>query len=162
MRVQSALTRGLAGLPGRGRDLKLGYRVQMAWPKIVGEMMARYMFPVDVSGDRLTIGVTSAVWMQEAEYQRDTLLANLSAELGSGIRHLTFRMLPQAPVVAPGARPAPGPGAPKVEPASPPRPLTPTEEAHLDSELARVADPTLRAQMRRIFAKALSRYDRPA
>jgi hypothetical protein len=156
--MQTALTRSLSGLPGRGNDLKLGYRIQLAWPKIVGEMMARFMFPVDVHGDRLSIGVTSSVWMQEAEYQRDTLLANIAAELGSkAIRHLAFKMLPQAPgkPALAGANPAPQ-AAPE-----PPRALTESEEAHLASELERIADPGLREQMRRVLAKSLQRYQKP-
>lgn len=150
----SALTRGLSGLPGRGKDLKLGYRLQRAWPRIVGEMMMRYLFPVDVSGDRLVIGVTSAVFMQEAEYQRDTLLSNIAAELGGGsIRHLQFKMLPEAPVV-----PRPGPSGPSTSPVLPTRELTPEEAAHLTAELEKIADPGLREQMRRILEKSLRRY----
>lgn len=152
--MSTALTRGLSSLPGRGRDLKLGYRIQLAWPRIVGELMARYLFPVDVSGDKLVIGVISAVFLQEAEYQRDSLLANISAELGAGaIRHLQFRMLPSAPPPLPGPTAGPPP-APEL----PERPLTADEEAHLTRELQQIADPALREQMRRILSKALRRY----
>ena len=111
------------------------------------------MFPVDVSGDRLTVGVTSSAFMQEAEYQRDTLLANLGRELGSrAIRSLAFRMMPQAPAKPKAAPPTP---------ARPERPLSSAEEAHLAAELAKISDPTLREQVGRVFAKALRRYDPP-
>jgi len=147
--VGSALTRGLAKLPGRGHDLKMGYRLQQVWPKLVGEMMARYMFPVDVSGDRLTVGVTSAVFLQEAEYMRDGLLVNLARELGEGrIRHLAFKMLPAAPKVA---------TAPKTAmPVA--KPLSHSETDHLERELARITDPELREKMRRVLSKSLERY----
>ena len=129
----------------------MGYRLQLAWPRIVGELMTRYLFPVDVSGNRLTIGVTSAVWMQEAEYQRDTLLSNISAELGPGaIQVLAFRMLPQAPRAESGRAVAKAPPAP-------PAPISADERAHLDVELARIADPALREQLRRILEKSLAR-----
>lgn len=149
-----SLGRGLADLPGRGRDLKLGYRLQLAWARIVGELMTKYLFPVDVSGAKLTIGVTNAVWMQEAEYLRDTLLANISKELGPGaVRELAFRMLPQAPAAPARHRPA----AP-LTPVPPPPPLSADERAHLDAELARISDPALREQMRRILEKSLARH----
>jgi hypothetical protein len=151
--VASALSRSLTGLPGRGRDLKLGYRLQLAWPRIVGELMARYLFPVDVSGDRLTIGVTSAVFMQEAEYQRDSLLSNISKEVGEGtIRQLSFRMLPKAPKAAP-------PPPKKSVTTDAPRPLSDEQAAHLEEELKRIADPALREQMRRVLSRALERHD---
>ena len=156
IRVGSTLGRGLSGLPGRGRDLKQGYRLELAWPRIVGEMMARYLFPVDVSGDKLTVGVTSAVFMQEAEYQRDSLLANIARELGSGvIRHLAFRMLPKAPKPYTPPAPAKAPAKPAAPPSSP---LSGAEAAHLEKELERIADPGLREQMRRILARSLERY----
>jgi hypothetical protein len=174
-RIDGALTSGLARLPGRGRDLKVGYRLQLAWPAIVGEMMSRYLFPVDVSGDRLVIGVTSAVWMQEAEYQKDVLLANIARELGStAIKGVTFRMLAQAPEVPELARAlakpaAPAPASPWVPkaavsdapagPAAAPQApaLPPEKAAELEAELARIADPALREQMRRILTRSLAR-----
>jgi hypothetical protein len=136
-------------LPGRGADLKLGYRIQVAWPAIVGEMMARFLFPVDVSGATLTIGVTSAVWMQEAEYMQDMLLANVEKALGSrAIRKVMFRMLPGAPRV-PAAEAAWTP---------PPAPeLTPAQAEHLEAELSKIPDERLREQMRRILTRALGR-----
>lgn len=175
-RIDGALTSGLARLPGRGRDLKVGYRLQLAWPAIVGEMMSRYLFPVDVSGDRLVIGVTSAVWMQEAEYQKDVLLANIARELGgTPIKQLSFRMLPQAPELPELARalakPAPAAAsaspwvpkaavsdAPTSSAAAPAAPaLTPAQERALEAELARIADPALREQMRRILTRSPGR-----
>lgn len=153
-RLDTVLTRGLARLRGRGADLKLGYRIQRAWPAIVGEMMARYLFPVDVSGDTLTVGVTSAVWMQEAEYLTDTLLDNVANALGSrAIKKLTFRMLAQAPR-------RPGPEAAPPAPSPPPE-LTPAQAEHLEAELARIDDPALKAQLRRILTRALARSEKP-
>lgn len=119
-------------------------------------MMARYLFPVDVSGDTLTIGVTSAVWMQEAEYQQDMLLENVASALGArSIRKVQFKMLASAPWQPP----------PKAGPASPsPTPLpelTAAQAEHLEAELARIADPTLRGQLRRILTRALARPDKP-
>lgn len=155
-RLGTALGRGLAGLPGRGRDLKLGYRLQLAWPKIVGELMAKYLFPVDVTGSKLTIGVTNSTWMQEAEYQRDTLLANIASELGPRqIETLAFKMLPQSPAVPAKkvkARVGPAPQPP------PPPTLSAEQRAHLETELARIADPTLREQLRRILEKSFARH----
>lgn len=177
-RIDHALTRSLAKLPGRGRDLKIGYRLQLAWSAIVGEMMGRYLFPVDVSHDRLVIGVTSAVWMQEAEYQKDVLLANIARELGSAsIKHLSFRMLPVAPVPVelarsvekPKAAPAASPWVPRAAvsdqapaaPASPAMPaLSEEQAAQLETELARIRDPALREQLRRILTRSLARASR--
>lgn len=154
-RVGTALTRGLSGLPGRGKDLKLGYQLQLVWPKIVGELMAKYLFPVDVSGSRLTIGVTNSTWMQEAEYQRDTLLSNISAELGPRrIATIQFRMLPQSPAVP--AKPARARVGPAPKPPPPPQ-LSAEQRAHLEEELARISDPALREQLRRILEKSFAK-----
>lgn len=117
--------------------------------------MARYLFPVDVSGDRLTIGVTSAVFLQEAEYQRDSLLSNISRELGEGsVRQLAFKMLPKAPG-------SPPPPTKKNVTTDAPRPLTEAQAAHLDEELKHIADPTLREQMRRVLSRSLERSGKP-
>lgn len=119
-------------------------------------MMARYLFPVDVTGDTLTIGVTSAVWMQEAEYQQDMLVENVARALGSrAIRKVAFRMLAKAPWQPPpkAAPPAPSPG-PLPE-------LTPAQARHLEAELAQIPDPTLKEQMRRILTRALARSEKP-
>jgi hypothetical protein len=154
-RVGPALSRGLSGLPGRGKDLKLGYQLQLAWPRIVGELMAKYLFPVDVSGSKLTIGVTNSTWMQEAEYQRDTLLENIAKELGpKAIQAISFRMLPQSPAVP--AKPVKARVGPAPKPPPPPQ-LSSEQRAHLDEELARIKDPGLREQMRRILEKAFAK-----
>jgi hypothetical protein len=101
----------------------------------------------------LTIGVTSAVWKQEAEYQRDTLLTNIARALGSrAIRSIAFSMLPKAP---PRTTPSPAPAPP------PSRPLSAESAAHLEQELARIADPEIREKMRRILVKSLSRQPNP-
>lgn len=117
--------------------------------------MAKYLFPVDVTGSKLTIGVTNSTWMQEAEYQRDTLLENIAKELGPrAISSLAFRMLPQSPAVPAKVKARVGP-APK--PPLPP-PLSADQQAHLETELARISDPALREQLRRILEKSLARY----
>lgn len=119
-------------------------------------MMARYLFPVDVAGDTLSIGVTSAVWMQEAEYLEEQLLENVAKALGRrAIRKIAFRMLAKPPWQPPRTD-APANPAPEPIPE-----LTPAQAEHLEAELARIADPALREQLRRILTRALARSAKP-
>ena len=138
---------------GRGRDLMLGYRLAKVWREAMGELMATHCHVVHVTDNVLTVGVTSAVWLAEAEHFQDRILDNLEQALGSRhIKTVRFIMLAQAPVAPGPVRPS-SPSAPEVPEAR----LLPDQEKDLTHELDRIADPLLRAQMRRVLLKSLSR-----
>ncbi|MBI4860445.1 MAG: DUF721 domain-containing protein [Candidatus Riflebacteria bacterium] len=151
-----ALKRTLRAFKGRGKDIAKAARITSAWTRIVGEWMASQSRPVEVRGDRLKVGFSSPVWMTEAEYLSDQLIANLDEVLGKGaITHLSFCLLAS---IDPRWAQRIGPGR-SDEPADPiPEPvLTDDQNRRLEQHLLNIPDPSLRDRMRRILKKALTR-----
>jgi hypothetical protein len=151
MLLKSTVGRAMGRFRGRGSDIRTGAELAKVWPKVIGDPLGRFCFPVDIQGKTLTIGVTSAVWKAEIEYLHETLLANLDTHLGKKrITTIRLRMLQAAPKTPGRAMPQPMP-APTV-----PIALTPTQEAQLNQDLEQIKDPDLRERMRRLLIKALS------
>ena len=148
--IRRAVLRALGKFGGRSRDLKTGAAIQRSWKEIVGELMSRYCHPLQVNGHRLSIGVTSPVWLAEVEFLKDTLLDNIQKALGEkAIREVSFCMIEEAP--------KPLAGLPQFE-----KPVfeepSPETSLRLEEALTKIGDPDLREQVRRVLKKSLSRY----
>ena len=135
---------------GGGVGLELA-EITTAWPKAVGEAVARQAWPLRLGRDgTLHVATASATWAFELDRLSPEIAERLSALLGHAApAKLRFRV---------GPVPEPGADAEPVQAASKERPSV-TAEA--DAEAARLAsaieDPELRELVARAARASLSR-----
>ncbi len=143
--VEQALSRS-----GGGAALALA-EITAAWPKAVGEAVAREAWPLRVARDgTLHVATTSSTWAFELDRLAPEIEEQLRALLGpSTTEKLRFRI---------GPVPEPGTDTRDVSDTSakavPPTPEAAAEAASLTSE---VEDPELRALIARAARASLSR-----
>ena len=93
--------------------------VARAWPRAVGETVARNAWPARIGRDgTLHVSTVSATWAFELARLSDTILEQLGTELGEvAPRALSFApgRVPETRVESPGAVPAKGSPASAVE-----------------------------------------------
>jgi hypothetical protein len=113
------------------------------WPAIIGEELARHCWPIKLSfprGERrdgtLRLRVASALAL-EIQHREPVLLERINGYFG-------YRAVIRLALVQGGAPPEEGSAPP------PPRPLVPAERRDLDRRLDGIADPGLRAALRRL------------
>lgn len=137
---------------GSGEALALSH-VTAAWPRVVGDAVARQAWPLRVGRDgTLHVATTSATWAFELDRLAPEIHARLAAALGDETPSaLRFRV---GPVPEPAA---PEPAASALEPAA-----EASEEASVeaDSAAAAIDDPDLRELVSRAARASLSRFPR--
>jgi hypothetical protein len=140
----------LRGSRKQAANIKAGILISRAWLEITGELMGRYCHPIKVLGKHLTVGITSPVWLAEAEYLKEIFLSNIRKVIGANVvTSISFSMLQQPPHKATELDQKPVPLG---------KELTAEEATHLQEEVARIHDPELREQVRRVLEKSLRRY----
>jgi hypothetical protein len=148
-RIGDEVERTLARTPGgSGQELT---RISEAWPRVVGEAVARNAWPLRIGRDgTLHVATSSATWAFELDRLRADLADRLEEALGhSAPRAFRFR---------PG--PIPEPAAP-----SEPAPASAAEHVHVPPEVAdyaarasaEIEDPELREIVARAARASLAR-----
>ncbi len=67
-------------------------RIEEAWRQVAGEQIGRVIGRVRLSGDRLTVEVTSSAWRQALTMQREDWRARLNEAVGAErVREIVFR-----------------------------------------------------------------------
>ncbi|NOY12661.1 MAG: DUF721 domain-containing protein [Deltaproteobacteria bacterium] len=130
----------------RGIDDRLSrYQAWLIWDKLVGEQIARRARPLRFRQGVLEVQVDHPVWMQQLQMLKPQILAKL------------HQQLPDADITDIYLRKAPTPTARREQKteAEPPAwqraQLTEKEKQQIEEQLAPLADPELRAEMRRLF-----------
>ena len=76
---------------GFGKRIK-EFKVLRAWPEIVGENIALRARPLSIKRSILYVEVTSAPWMNELQYHKETIIEKTNALLGEGyIKNVIFK-----------------------------------------------------------------------
>jgi len=57
--------------------------IRMAWPKVVGDLIAKETYPSSLRGGILTITCSSSVWAQELDLLSRKVLERLADEFGN-------------------------------------------------------------------------------
>jgi len=132
---------------GSGEALALSH-VTAAWPRVVGDAVARQAWPLRVGRDgTLHVATTSATWAFELDRLAPEIHSRLATALGDETPSaLRFRV-----------GPVPEPAASTLEPAA-----EASEEASVeaDSAAAAIDDPDLRELVSRAARASLSRFPR--
>jgi len=126
--VQESLV-GL-GLADRLREAEI-WRI---WPEVVGQTLACRAQPVRIINGILTVAVSSAPWMQELRFMTDMMKQKLNAGLGAEV--VREIMLKAGRIDAPPAE--------EAEEAVISRPLSPSQQALIEDQAARIEDPETR------------------
>ncbi len=135
---------------GGGEALALA-EITAAWPKAVGDTVARQAWPLRLGRDgTLHVATASATWAFELDRLSPEIVDRLTAVLGSpSPAKLRFR-------VGPVPEPGPEPGAASQESSASP-PASPETEAEAVSAAAAIEDPELRELVARAARASLSR-----
>jgi len=135
---------------GGGEALALA-EITAAWPKAVGETVARQAWPLRVGRDgTLHVATSSATWAFELDRLSPEIVERLAAVLRSpSPAKLRFRV---GPVPEPGPEPD---GASQAS--STPLPASPETEQEAARAAAAIEDPELRALVARAARASLSR-----
>jgi hypothetical protein len=144
-RLDGSLRRALrgAGVPDAGALAA----VTRAWPDAVGPGIARAAWPQRIGRDgTLHVTTVSSTWAFELQRMAAEIRAKLAPAVGDST--------PQALRFAAGPVPAPGPAS-----ADAPAPLAPTpaDVSAAERMSSSIADPELRAAVRRAAAASLAR-----
>jgi Dna[CI] antecedent, DciA len=84
-----AATDGALRRMSAGDDALLWIRAR--WPRIVGEPLARKIFPAELSGKRLTLSLLDSAWRKPIEAALPELERRLSIELPRVRPHVRIR-----------------------------------------------------------------------
>ena len=114
-----------------GRILRQ-YAVWRLWEDAVGKTVAAQAWPSKIRHGRLFVGVSDAVWLQELQFLKERIKAELNRRLGEPAVKDIFFFLGSGP-------PSADPG-----PAAPPRPAP---EPFVEIALPPLADERLRAAL---------------
>ena len=104
------------------------------WPDVVGAALASRARPVRIINGTLTVAVSSAPWMQELRFMTAMMKEKLNISLGAEVvKEIVLKAgrVDQSPVEVPDVE-------------VPPVPLTPQQQALIESEAAPIADPETR------------------
>jgi len=117
------------------------YRAWQVWEQVVGPQIASHAKPLRIRDGILEVRVDQPIWMQQLRMMAPQILQKLNQELGEGlIRELFWKRgrMPDTPVET-------------TAPERPPRsPLTETERAAIERELAALPEGEIRDALRRV------------
>lgn len=81
-----------------GWSQALGRRAALvAWPQVVGPILAGQTVPLRVQGDILWVAVRNSAWATQLALLRSEILHRLRTEHGSALRDIVFRVLDPLP-----------------------------------------------------------------
>lgn len=134
---------------GGGPALALA-EITAAWPRAVGEAVARQAWPLRLARDgTLHVAAASATWAFELDRLSGEIAERLAAEVGPDApSRLRFRV---------GQVPEPGPRERVSEPVPPELETTPETTAEADSLASSIEDPELRRLVSRAARASLAR-----
>ena len=137
---------------GSGEALALSH-VTAAWPRVVGDTVARQAWPLRLGRDgTLHVATTSATWAFELDRLAPEIHARLAAVLGDETPSaLRFRV---------GPVPEPAAIEPAASPLEPPPEASERASAEADSAASAIDDPDLRELVSRAARASLSRLPR--
>lgn len=128
-------------------DRLLEYKLQLAWPGIVGPAISKRTSPLKLTRGKLYVNVSSQTWMTEMLYQKGDIIERINREIAEDlVLDIIFRpgSLSKAPVRH------------KPAPQSTPEPFgtqTPFTSAFIDKTVSPVKDKELRELIRRTMKK---------
>jgi hypothetical protein len=123
------------------------YKLQLAWPEIVGPAISKRTSPVKLLRGKLYVSVSSQVWMTELLYQKEDIIERINRDIAIDlVSDIIFR--PGSVTKAPKRRAKPKKPAP--EPYGMETPLT---EDFIDKTVSPVKDRELRELIRRTMKK---------
>lgn len=142
--VERELSRG-----GSGQVLALSH-VTSAWPRAVGDAVAKQAWPLRIGRDgTLHVATTSATWAFELDRLAPEITARLATALGDEAPSaLRFRV---------GPVPEPGPATPPGRVPAPPPEALDQASAEADSAASAIGDPELRELVARAARASLAR-----
>jgi hypothetical protein len=148
-RIGDEVERTLARTPG-GSGLELT-RITEAWPRVVGEAVARNAWPLRIGRDgTLHVATSSATWAFELDRLRTDLAGRLEEALGPSAPR-AFRFRP-GPIPEPAA-----PSKPSPERLAEPVDVHPEVAASAARLSAEIEDPELREIVARAARASLAR-----
>lgn len=125
----------------------LSHRLWEVWEDALGAEVAGRSFPRGFRAGRLTVGVSSAAWMQQLGFLREPMKEALNRALGSElVRDIRLQVATPEPQRPPRAPDGPPPWFSHS--------LDPATEARLAEEVSSIADPDLRASALRARVRA--------
>lgn len=147
-RIGDSVERELSRRSG-GTGASIG-AVVSAWPRVVGETVARNAWPLRIGRDgTLNVATTSSTWAFELDRLAPEILEKLADELGEGV--------PAGLRFAVGPVPEPGPDEPTERPMEGPPAASPETAAEAAVAAAEIEDPELRELALRAARASLSR-----
>ena len=85
-----ASLRGSKDLPFDLRDCE----IWKVWREVVGDAIASNATPMYIRQGSLTVGVSEPIWLQELNYQAETIRERLNERLGrEAVRTIQFKLL---------------------------------------------------------------------
>lgn len=130
------------GLEGKVEE----YRAWQVWDEVVGPQIARRARPIRIRDGVLEVRVDQPVWMQQLQLLKPRILTRLNAALGKELlRDLFLRRgaIDQAPTQA---ATEPPPAWLQIQ-------LSEADHREIETSLAAIADPELRAGLRALLRR---------
>ncbi len=133
-------------LKAHGMESRLHeYRIFSEWDRVVGPAIGRHARPVALRGNRLTLVVDSAAWMQQLSLMKPEMRDKLNAGLGrESVREITLRL---------GEITIPGAGSLTEEPLR--GTLTREERKKIECSVKDIGDEEVRGALQRVLEKDL-------
>ncbi|GAB4255833.1 MAG: DUF721 domain-containing protein [Deferrisomatales bacterium] len=139
--LRKLLRRVEAGYPDRA------HRIWEVWETAVGPDIAKRSCPTSFQGGRLLVSVSTAPWLQQLSFLRETIRDAVNGALGAPlVTEVRLRLGAVAPPPAPRSAPAP--------PSWLAEPLPQEVLRRIERELEPVADPQLRETLRQVRVRA--------
>ena len=123
------------------------HRVWEVWEEAVGPDVAKRSSPLALRHGRLVVAVTTAPWVQQLSFLRETIRDSLNRAIGQDlVRDVRFRLAERPP-------------APRVRTRAPPpawldEPLEPAFLANLEEDVSIIHDPEVRRAVRQARRRA--------
>jgi len=144
-RVGSLLKQILAQ-PGFGEQITR-HQAWLVWDQLVGEQIASRARPLRLRKGVLEVQVDHPVWMQQLQLMKPQILKKITAQIpNAGITDIYLRQARnnQSYQPARSRKSSETPAWKKIE-------LTAEEKENIESELAKIKNQELKAEMRRLF-----------
>ena len=78
----------------RRKDLDREFRLRWAqtvWSRVCGPEVAKRTWPEKIEGNRLTVGVSDSVWLQELSLKKNEFLEALARAMPDGVKPTEIR-----------------------------------------------------------------------
>lgn len=129
-------------LPAKLRE----YKISKTWNECVGLAIAKRACPERLMGTALYCNVTSSAWMTEINYQKNTIMERINAELGyKAVTEIILRIGPVKTIFKS-----------KAAPVWNRKELTPEDYAFIEGVTAGIKDEKLKALIKKVIGKGRS------